>query len=96
METLAEVMPIIICFLLVILLVVAIILGIKLIITLQKVEDVVDDVSTKVKSLDKVFNIIDFATDRMSLITDTVTNFIVSTFKKLFNKNSKKEELEDE
>ena len=91
---LMEVLPIIIYLLLIVLLIVAIILGIKLIKTMNKVDALVEDVSAKVKTLDKVFEIVDFATDRMAMITDVAINFITSGFKKIFG-GLKKTEKED-
>ena len=84
MEFLNQVLPIIIYLLLIVLLVVAIILGIKFILTMNKVDDVIDDLTMKVKSLDKLFEIIDFTTDRISLVGDTVLNFVTTKVKKLF------------
>ena len=54
---LIEVLPIIIYLLLIVLLGVAIILGIKLIGTMNKVDVLVDDVTAKVKTLDKVSSV---------------------------------------
>ncbi|MBQ4263659.1 MAG: hypothetical protein IJB83_05425 [Bacilli bacterium] len=95
----AEVLPIIIYLLLIVLLVVLIILGIKLIITTNKVDDLVDDVNKKVRSLDRLFEIVDFTTDRISMATDIVVNFVSSKLKGLFgkkkNKKFKKEEYDE-
>lgn len=100
MESLNMILPIVIYLLLIILLIIAIIIGIKFIITMNKVDEMVDDVNDKIKSLDKVFNIIDFTTERISLIGDTVVNFVVGKLSGLFTskkkKKSKKEEYEDE
>ena len=74
--SLAEALPVVIYFLLIVLLVVAIWIGIKLIITMNKVDDILEDISEKAKSLDKLFSIIDFATDRVSMVSDTVINFV--------------------
>lgn len=94
---LAEALPIVIYFLLIVLLVVAIWIGIKLIITMNKVDDILEDISEKAKSLDKLFNIIDFATDRVSMVSDTVINFISSVFNKIFKKrNTKKVKVDDD
>ena len=95
---LVEVLPIIIYLLLIVLLVVAIILGIKLIGTIDKVDTLVSDVTAKVKTLDKVFELVDFATDRMSMITEVAVGFLTTGFKKIFGgiKKSKKEDTIDE
>lgn len=90
-----EILPIIIYILLIILLIVAIIIGIKLIGTIGKVDVLLDDVTTKVKTLDRLFNLVDYASDRVSIITDTVVSFVSSNLKKLFGGNKKSKE-EDE
>lgn len=95
--SLAEALPIVIYFLLIVLLVVAIWIGIKLIITMNKVDDILEDISEKAKSLDKLFNIIDFATDIVSMVSDTVINFVSSAFSKIFKKrNTKKVKVDDD
>ena len=95
--SLAEALPVVIYFLLIVLLVVAIWIGIKLIITMNKVDDILEDISEKAKSLDKLFNIIDFATDRVSMVSDTVINFVSSAFIKIFKKrNTKKVKVDDD
>ncbi len=96
METLSEALPIIIYFLLIILLVVVIIFGIKLIITMSKLELLVDDVTKKVSSLDKLFNVFNLVTNRFSVITDTALSFLTSITKKLFGSKNKDEEDEED
>ena len=71
-------LPIIIYILLIILLVIGIILGIKSIITINKVEKVVDDVNEKVESLNGLFQIVDFTTDKLVSITDKVIDGVSS------------------
>lgn len=90
-------LPIIIYVLLIILLIIGIILGIKSIITINKVEKVVDDVNEKVESLNGLFQIVDFTTDKLVSITDKVVDGISSFASRLFfKKKKKKEEKEDE
>lgn len=90
MEFLSELLPIIIYILLIALLIVAIILGIKFILTMNKVDDVIEDLNGKLGSLDKLFNIIDFTTDRVSIISDTIVNFVTTRLKKIFKKKKVK------
>ncbi len=78
------ILPIIIYFLLIIMLVIGIILGIKFIKTLTKVEKVVDDINEKVESLNGFFHIMDFATDKLVAITDTVVDKISMLISRLF------------
>lgn len=84
--TVAEVLPIILYILGSILLVVLIILCVKLIITMNKIENVVDDINTKVKTLDGFFSVIDFTTDKLAMLSDRVVETISSFIKRLFKR----------
>ena len=94
MEALNETLPVVIYLLLIVLLVVVIVIGIKLIFTMNKVDLLLDDVTKKVHSLDRVFNMIDYTTDKVTMISDTVVNFITSKLKRIikFKKNDEEEE----
>ena len=96
MEFWLNFLPLIIYFLLIILLVVGIVLGIKTIITMNKVEKVVDDVSEKVESLNSVFHIIDFTTDKLAGFTDKLVELASSLFSKIWHRKSFKKEDCDE
>lgn len=74
MEFWLSFLPIVIYILLIALLIVGIILGIKTIITMNKVEKVVDNVNEKVESLNSIFSIIDFTTDKIASFTDRVVD----------------------
>ena len=90
-------LPIIIYILLIIILVIGIILGVKSIITIKKVEKVVDDVGEKVESLNGLFHIVDFTTDKIVSITDRVVDVVSGLASKLFfRKKVTKEENENE
>lgn len=97
MEALNETLPVVIYLLLIVLLVVVIVIGIKLIFTMNKVDLLLDDITKKVHSLDRVFNMIDYTTDKVTMISDTVVNFITSKLKRIirFKKNDEEDE-EDE
>ena len=69
-------LPICIYFLLIILLVIGIILGIRLIGVMGKLDALVKNVENKVNSLNALFNVINFTTDKLSLITDRVGDAI--------------------
>ena len=75
-----------------ILLIVLIILGIKLIITMNKIENVVDDINGKVRSLNGIFSVIDVTTDKLALLSDKTINFITEAIKRLFTKRKEKDE----
>ncbi len=100
MEFWLSFLPLVIYILLIILLVVGIILGIKTIITMNKVEKVVDNVNEKVESLNSVFNLIDFTTDKIAAFTDRLVEVAGSVFSKLLfrnkNKKRKKDDYEEE
>ena len=90
-------LPLVIYILLIILLLVGIILGIKTIITMNKVEKVVDNVNEKVESLNNVFNLIDFTTDKLAAFTDRIVDIVGTIFSKLlFIKKRKKDDYEEE
>ena len=79
-----EVLPVILYSLGSILLVVLIILGIKLIVTMNKIENVVDDINGKVKSLNGLFSMIDSTTDKLALLSDRVVDIVSSLIRKIF------------
>ena len=81
-----EVLSVILSILGAILLVVLIVLGIKLIVTMNKIENVVDDINTKVKSLNGLFSMIDYTTDKLALFSDKFTNVVASLIKKIFGR----------
>lgn len=90
-----ETLTIIIYVLLILLIMVAITIGIKLIITLGKVNELLEDVSDKVHSLDRVFEIVDVFNDKMSMVGDAVIGFISGGIRRFFKdrkKNVKEEE----
>ena len=98
LEFLQVYLPIIIYILLIVFLSVGIVLAFKLMGTISKVDKVVDSVSTKVESLNGLFRIIDFVTDRITGITDKVVDKIEAIIKKMFSKKKKNkiEEKEEE
>lgn len=101
MDTLQNILPIIIDFLIIIILIVGIILGIRAIITMSKVDKIVDDVNDKVESLNGFFAALDFITDRMSSLSDFFFEGLSSLFggfvsSKIRRRNRKDEEDEEE
>lgn len=81
-----EILPIVLYVLGSILLIVLIILGVKLIITMNKIENVVDDINSKVKTLDGFFSVIDFTTDKLAMLSDKVVDTITLFIKKIFRR----------
>lgn len=74
------------------LLVVLIVLGIKLITTVNRVNDLVDDINGKAKSLDTLFSLVDMTTDKLALLSDRLVDAITYIIKKIFKAKSGKEE----
>lgn len=92
-----EILSIILYVLGSILLVVLIILGIKMIKTMNKIDIVVNDINTKMGSLNGFFSMIDFTTDKLALISDKFVDAVSSLIRKLFRRDKKEEEeSEDE
>ena len=64
--------------------------------TVNKVNNVVDDIDTKQKKLNGIFDIIDTATDAFSIVSDKVVGTIASGITSLFTKKKKKEDEDNE
>ena len=77
------------------LLIVLIILGIKLIITMNKIENVVDDINVKVDKLNGLFNIIDYTTDKLAIVSDKMVEGVSYVLKMMFFKKNKNTEEKD-
>jgi len=84
-----EILISIIYILLIILIIVAIAIGTKLIVTLSKVNTLLDDVTQKVKTLDKLFELVDTVNDKVALVGDTVVGFVSGGLRRLFKENKK-------
>ncbi len=91
MESLIEVLPVILYILAIVLVCVFIVLGIKLIRTVDKTNDILEDVERKTKSLNGLFNVIDGVTDTLAVFSDTVVASITGIIGKIFPKRKKKE-----
>ena len=97
-EILQTALPLFVYFALFILLVVLIVLTIKLVATINKLNVVVDDVNKIVKSLDGIFGLIDFATDKITLVTnkfvDRLSNLVLGFKNRKYNKKEEEEDNE--
>jgi len=97
LDFLLQYMPILIYILLSILIILLIVISIKVINTMNQVSDIVNDVDKKVKSLNGIFNIVDLFTDKLSSITEVISDSIVLFIKSVFKRNkNKKERIEDD
>jgi hypothetical protein len=98
MVVLVDIMPTLLYILGGILLVILIIIGFKVIRLMNNIDEVVQDVDRKVKSLNNIFHIIDTTTDMLASLTDkaidNINNFILKMFRKKYNKEKEEEENE--
>jgi len=63
---------------------------------MDKLDRVVDDVNDKVQSLNGLFSLIDFTTEKVVTITDKITDTLGGLFGKLFNKRKRKRHYGEE
>lgn len=96
MEFWLSFLPIVIYLLLIVILIIGIILGIQSINAMKKVNKVVDDVNNKVESLNGLFSLIDYTTDKLSTFSDMLVEGVSGIISKLFHRKKKKEEEYDE
>lgn len=90
-----ELLPTILYILLFILIITMIILVYRLIKTLDKVDRVVEDVDSKSRKLNGVFDIIDNTADGISQVSDLFVNGLTDLITGLFKKNKKKEKKDE-
>jgi len=95
MAYLSELFPVILYFVLIILVIVLIVLVVRVIETLKKVNQIVDDVNQKVNKLNGFFDMVDMATDTLSVMSDKIVSSIANGITKLFSRKKKNRE-EDE
>lgn len=95
MINLSELLPIMLFVLLIVLVIICIIIGIRLINTLDKVDNIIDDVNTKMTKVDGVFTLIDRTTDYASGISDKLINGISSLLELIFRHNKRKEDISE-
>ena len=86
MEFFLDFLPIIIYILLIILISVCICFIIKAIKIADKVEVLLEEVETKLGSLNTIFNILNFANEKIGMIGEKIFNGIMSAVHKLFHK----------
>ena len=90
--TISEVLPVILYILGAILLVALIVLTVKLIITMNKIEKVVDNITEKVSTLDKLFEIVGLVTGKFTAVTDKIVDVAASLVEKVFKRKGEKDE----
>ena len=90
--TIEMILPTILYILGAILLVTLIILTIKLIITMNKIEKVVDNITVKVKTLYRLFEIVGLVTGKFTAITDKIVDGVALLIEKIFKGKEDKNE----
>ncbi len=95
METLMQVLPIVLYILGAILLAVLVVLGIYLIGSITRLNRILDNVEGKVNSLNTLFHIIDTASNTLTSFTESVVGTI-SNFIGHFFSNKKVKNIEEE
>lgn len=88
-------LPICVNILLIILLIVGIVLGVRLINVMNRVNELIDNVEAKVNSLNGLFNVINFTTDKITTISDRVIEGVTGLIKR-FGKKRYSNEMEDD
>ena len=88
-------LPICVYILLIILIIVGIILGVRLIDLIDRANNILDDVETKVESLNGIFNLIDFTTNKVEGFTSKAVDLSGKLIKRVLKKKNNKEEDED-
>ena len=71
-----------------------VVLIIKLIYTVDKTNEILDNIDTKVKSLDGLFEVIDSTSNAIASLKDRIFDKFFSVLGKVGKKNKKKEEEE--
>ena len=93
---LQQFLPVVIYILLIVLIIVGIIIGFRALETMKKLDKVVDNVNDKVESLNGLFNVVDFTTDKISLFTDKIVDGAIGLVGNIFKKRKKKKKVEEE
>lgn len=65
---------------------------IKLIGTVNKTNYLLDNLTKKAESLDKLFDIIDFTTNKFNQIGNTIVGYLMGAVSKIFGKKESEEE----
>lgn len=66
----------------------------KMILTIDKTNTLLDDIYSKVKKLDNLFEVIDRGADTLNMVTDKVSGIISSSILKIFKKRRKDDDYE--
>lgn len=70
------------------------VLCIRLMSTLNKADKLIDNVTRKAESLDGVFNVIDYTSNKFGAIGESIMSGTMSLVKKIFSKKGEEEDYE--
>lgn len=95
MEFLSMYLPIMLYILAIILLIVLIVLGFKLICAVDKVNEMLDEIEKKTKSLNGFFYVIDNFSNSLTSISDGVIDGVINLVSKIIKKRKKEKEIDE-
>lgn len=94
-EMLNGVLPTVIYSLLVILIILLIVICIKALIAIRKIEKIITDVEEKIGILNRIFGIVDIVTDKLAIVTESVSDSLLNFIKNFIKNRKKRKELEE-
>jgi uncharacterized membrane protein len=89
---LEEALVVLVYIALIVFIIALIVLCIKLIGTLSRADKLIENITRKAESLDGVFDMIDYTSNKFGAIGETVVGFVTGMVKKLFNKKNERED----
>ena len=91
---LEEALVVLLYIALIVFIIALIVLCIKLIGTLGRVDRLVENLTRKAESLDQVFEMIDYTTNKFGRIGETIISYLTGSVKKVFGRKRRKEREE--
>ena len=73
-----------------------IVLVIKVVYSVNRINSILDNVESKIKTVDKAFGAVDKLVDSFSMVTDKVVDGIASNLNKVFSHKNKKSRINKE
>ncbi len=73
-----------------------IVLVIKVVYSLNRINNILDSVESKMKTVDKAFGAVDRFVDSISLVTDRIVDGISNGISKIFSHKKKKNRIKDD
>ena len=73
-----------------------IVLVIKVVYSLNRINNILDSVESKMKTVDKAFGAVDRLVDSFSMVTDKVVDGVAMGISKVFNHKKKKKDIKND